>query len=183
VTLHTTLAIWAFIAVMTLFTLALVLWQAGDDVEERKAVPVKGAVVVLVSGLVVALGAGMATSNIAGVAAGEKSRAEQAFIQINSGYTLTGTPDSPAGDILGGDNPVDDMARVHDLAAGKAVVLRTGSGKPATVQLFSTGTGVLPVVTYDGKEQKELTSPFKDVAGGRSGFPQIIPLPDLPRRE
>jgi hypothetical protein len=182
-TLHTTLAIWAFIAVMTLFTLALVLWQAGDDAEERKAVPVKGAVVMLVSGLVLALGAGMATSNIAGVAAGEKARAERAFIQINSGYALTGTPDSPAGDILAGDNPMDDPSRIHDLAAGKVVALRTGSGQSATVQLFSTGTGVLPVVTYDGKEQKELTAPFQDSAGGSSGFPQIIPLPELPRRE
>jgi hypothetical protein len=182
-TLHTTLAIWAFIAVLTLFTLALVLWQAGDDMEERKTVPVKGAVVVLVSGLAIALGAGMITSNIAGVTAGEKARAERAFIQINSEYALTGTPDSPAGDILAGDNPLDDLSRVHDLAAGKVVALRTGSGKTATVQLFSTGSGILPVVTYDGKEQKELTAAFKDSAGGSSGFPQIIPLPELPRRE
>jgi hypothetical protein len=182
-TLHTTLAIWAFIAVLTLAVLALVLWQAGDDAEERKAVPVKGAVVVLVSGLVIALGAGMVSSNIAGVTAGEKARAERAFIEINSGYTLTGTPVSPAGDILAGDNPLDDPSRVHDLAAGKVVPLRTGSGKTATVQLFSTGTEILPVVTYDGKEEKELTASFKDSIGGGSGFPQIIPLPELPRRE
>lgn len=112
-TLHTTLAIWAFIAVMTLFTLALVLWQAGDDAQKRKAVPVKGSVVVLVSGLVLALGAGMATNNIAGVTAGEKARAERALIQINAGYALTGTPESPAGDIVAGDNPLDDPARMH----------------------------------------------------------------------
>lgn len=70
-----------------------------------------------------------------------------------------------------------------DLAAGKTVVLRTGSGKPASVQLFSTGSGILPVVTYDGKEHKELTSPFRDSTAGGSGFPQILPLPDLPHRE
>jgi hypothetical protein len=181
-TLHATLAIWAFAAVLVLLFLALLLWQAGGDQEERRTVPVRPAIIVLVAALVVALGAGTISTNIASATDSEQARAEAAFIQLDSGFALGGTPDSPAGDILDGDNNVKDPALVHDLATGKAVPLSTGSGKPATAQLFAVGKEILPVVTYDGKEDLTLTVPFTDKPTNTSGFPQVIPLPDLPKR-
>ena len=181
-TLHSTLAIWAFAAVLTLAVLALVLWQAGDDQKERKAVPVRQSVIALAAGLVLSLGAGLVSTNITTVSSGERARASGTYIQIASSFTLRTSAEAPSGDILAGNNELDDPVLVRDLAAGKSITLKTGSGTPAAVQLFATGDEILPVVTYDGKEEPTITASFTDKAINKSGFPQLLRLPVLPPR-
>lgn len=180
--LYLTLVGWAVAAALAAVYLGLLLWQAGDDQGARRTVPVRPVMTGLAIGLGLTLTAGMTISNIDDYKAGEKARADNTVMQIETAYTLEVISDTPAADITGGDRPLSDPATIHDFASGKAVPWPTRSGKPATIQLFSAGGKVVPVLTYDGKVEPDYAEPFKDRAGGASGFPQIVPLPALPAK-
>ncbi|MFD0046979.1 hypothetical protein ACFVGV_17495 [Pseudarthrobacter scleromae] len=178
----TTLSTFLVIAALTLGFLALLIWQAQGDEAKVRAVPVKRSIIAVTVAAFSSLLAGFLVTNISANNEALKDRGLNAAAQIDSYYALVSSKDSPADDIIAGDNDLTTPEVASDLASGRKVVLDTKSGKDASLQLFSEDGKVVPVLMYDGKEDTEITWKFRDRVENETDYPQLIPLPALPAR-
>jgi hypothetical protein len=178
-TLFTFLAI----AALTLGFLSLLIRQARGDEAALKAVPVKVSIIIVSVAAFSSLLAGFLITNINANNEAFKDRGLTSVAQIYSYYALDPVKGSPADDILAGDNTfLATPQALNDLASGRKVTVDTGSGKEASLQLFSEDGRVVPVLMYDGKEDTKITDMFYDRVENETDYPQLIPLPGLPSR-
>lgn len=172
------------ITALSLGFLALLMWQAAGDETKRRAIPVRQTIAGLIALTAAALLTGFTVTNVQANNEALDNRARTASAQIASFQALIAyDPTTAAGDITAGSTDLTEPEALSDLAAGRKVTLATKSGKEASIQLFTNGRDVLPVITYDGKEDKDIARPFKDKVVNDSGYPQLIPLLALETRE
>lgn len=143
-------------------------------------------IVLIASAAVAVLLGGLMVTNMESVAKAATYRAQQPAVGIESQAQLR--DNSPLGkaaqDISDGRNAYEAPAYIDAASTGKTVNLKTASGTPATVTIFSSTPGAGEwVVTYGGKKLD--FGPFAEFADhvpNPYGFPQFMSLPALPTK-
>lgn len=178
----TTLSTMLVITALALGFLALRLRQVHGDEAKVKAVPVKGTAIFLAAATFGSLLTGFLITNIQANEKAFKDRGATAAAQIQSYYALNPVKNSTAGDIVAGNTELTTVSALNELGSGRQVALATRSGKEASLQLFSNKGMVVPVLMYDGKEDKDITMTFSGRVDNGTDYPQLIPMPGLPQR-
>lgn len=164
------------------FGLLLTLLKHRHDPEGLKKVPLRASFIGWGALAALMLVGNFALSNVQANDAAYANRTKNAQMEMIAQYSLEPTLHGPLDDILRGTPDLLAGDQANQLNRGERITLHTGSGKPATLQLFGDGKNIVPVLIYDGKPVTEAMTPFADKAVNNAGYPQVFLLPSLPSR-